>query len=426
MFRKLRNGFLIINMTIISIVMLFAFSVIYISTYNNVKIENQRKLNEAIPLISDRIPGISGLEFSEVRIIPRDFQLSFSLVMNEDGKITRIHSFIDMDEEEYISLGNIAFKERKSYSTIKINGREWMYRIASTEWRTAIGYNSWEATGRNDIQIIFLDITESSSTLNQLLATLTLVGLIMLLIIFAISWYFANKSIKPIAEAWNKQRQFVADASHELKTPLTIINANTEAMLANGKDTVDKQSKWIGYIQDETNRMGKLVNDLLYLARAEDMAAKIEHVPFNISDIVNETVISMEAVIYEKNIDLNVSIEDGLIINGDSAKFKQVIMILLDNAIKYTEIPGTIDVELKKGNKKAYLSVTNTGKGISEKNLPRIFDRFYREDKVRNSEDKSYGLGLSIAKTVVERMGGKISVRSDEKNTIFTIILKLK
>ena len=246
----------------------------------------------------------------------------------------------------------------------------------------------------------------------------------MLGVIYLISIYFAKRAIKGIEEAWDKQKQFVADASHEFKTPIAVINANADALLLEEKR---KNKKWIEYIKAETNRMNRLVTDLLYLATTENMDIEFESVPFNISEIVNNIILSMEAVIYEKKLVLNQNIEEDLYFKGDASKIEQIMIILIDNAIKYTDEAGKIKIDLKRNNKTIEFSVENTGVGIEKENLSKVFDRFYRKDTARTGTDNSYGLGLPIAKAVVERMGGKITVDSTpNKRTKFTIILKVK
>ena len=184
---------------------------------------------------------------------------------------------------------------------------------------------------------MFLDVTMYKKTLFQLLTTLLSVGLIMLFAIFIISLYFANRVIKPISEAWERQKQFVADASHELKTPISIINANYDALLANQEETIKSQLKWLDNLKIGTNRMTKLINDLLSLAQMEDLSFVMQKVPFNMSSAVNEVILSMEAVMAEKDIELISSIKPDIIVKSDPERVKQVITILLDNAVKYTE-----------------------------------------------------------------------------------------
>jgi len=278
----------------------------------------------------------------------------------------------------------------------------------------------------NRFNIVFLDVTAYNKRLFELLTTLLFVGLIMLFVVFIISLYFANRAIKPIAETWEKQKQFVADASHELKTPLSIINANYDALLANQEETIKSQLKWLGYIRIGTDRMTKLINDLLSLAKMDDVNLEIRKIPFNISNAIHDVMLSMEAVVIEKGIKLSHSIEPDIIVKGDSERVKQVVTILFDNAIKYTNENGQIDISLIKSKRQVIYSIKNSGKGIAKQDLPKVFDRFYRADPSRTHESGSYGLGLSIAKTIIDRLGGEIHVKSvEDEFTTFTFTLGL-
>jgi len=170
--------------------------------------------------------------------------------------------------------------------------------------------------------------------------------------------------------------------------------------------------------------MTKLINDLLSLAKMEDMRFAVQEVPFNMSSAVNDVILSMEAVAAEKDIELIRSIEPGIIVKSDSERIKQVVTILFDNAVKYTDKNGYINISLTKSKRHVSFSIKNSGKGIAKEDLPKIFDRFYRVDPSRAQETGSYGLGLSIAKTIVDRLGGEIYADSVENEyAAFTFTL---
>lgn len=433
MLKRLRNRLLLLNMLIISIVMIVAFAIIYIITYTNIQKENQSKL-ESIPRVLSGAPGNPHLQDPQsnpsdarniFQRIPIDYSLSFSIVVESDGKVIDVLSYIDMPNEVYYQVAKKTWSTEKKDGTISFENRKWQYHISSFKNRRLIRVNGDYQVIYNDghYQITFLDISDSSKTLTQLLITFVLVAIVMLFILFGVSFYFANRSIRPIEDNWEKQKQFVADASHELKTPLAIINANTDALLANGEETVNSQKKWIDYIQSEAGRMGKLVNDMLYLAKVEDTPKDQMH--FDISNIVLDVIASMEAVIFEKGIKLSQTIETEIIVKGDGEKIKQAVLILLDNAAKYTNANGNVDITLKRLRNHAIFSVQNSGEGIPADQLPRIFDRFYRSDPSRSQETGGYGLGLSIAKTIIERSDGSIYAESTESGTTFTFELKL-
>ena len=432
MFTKLRNKFLILNMSMTSAVMIAAFAVIYIISYNNVNSEIAKKLNpqDGIQTVIEGTGLHDDIEDSESKTLNRRFSsddtYSFSIQVDGNGRILEIDSPLNMPEETYNKAAEIAWSNRKNNSTIALEGKQWKYSIAQMKKQVIQGDGQSYTVAENKYQIMFLDVTAYKKTLLQLLTTLLSVGLIMLFVIFIISLYFANRVIRPIAEAWERQKRFVADASHELKTPLSIINANYDALLANQEETIKSQLKWLDYIKIGTDRMTKLINDLLSLARMEDMRCEIQRVTFNMSNAIDDVILSIEAVMAKKGIKLTRSIEPDIIVKSDQERIKQVVTILLDNAVKYTDENGQIDISLIKSKRHVTFSIKNSGRGIAKQDLPKIFDRFYRVDPSRTQETGGYGLGLSIAKTIIDRLGGEIYAASIENEyTTFTFTLEL-
>ncbi|MFK7696297.1 sensor histidine kinase [Paenibacillus sp. HJGM_3] len=430
MFTKLRNKFLILNMSITSIVMIAAFAIIYFITYSNIHSEIKRKLSSGsqmqITIEGTDLPENTqkGGTISSVQNFSTDGPLSFSIEVDADGKILKVDSFIDMPDEAYSKAAATAWSNKKNNSAITLEGKQWQYAVTRMSKHVILSNGQQYTADENKYQILFLDVTESDKTLFQLLTTLLFVGLIMLFVIFLISLYFANRAIKPIAETWEKQKQFVADASHELKTPLSIINANYDALLANQEETIKSQIKWLGYIKIGTDRMATLINDLLSLARIEDVNFETRKMPFNMSNVIHDVMLSMEAARIEKRINLSHSVVPDVIVKGDSERVKQVVTILFDNAIKYTNDNGQIEISLRKSKRHVKYHITNSGKGIAKQDLPKVFDRFYRADPSRTHEIVGYGLGLSIAKTIADRLGGEIHVTSVENDcTTFTFTL---
>lgn len=422
MFKKLRKNFILLNMITISTMMVIAFSIIYIFTYQNTTKNLQDKLSN-LPTIAPMFPGDTSDEDVFIGgILPSDYSLSFNMVFNNQGQLIKINSYVDMPMETYVEAANTVLRNNTEFGTTKLESRKWMYQIRPNS-SFEINNSTSLITG-NSHNVVFLDITDTMNNLNNLLFTFILVGIIMLGVIYLISLYFAKKSVEGIESAWIQQKQFVADASHEFKTPIAVINANANALLLENQN---QDSKWIDYIKNETVRMNHLVSDLLYLAAMEDMDNHFESMPVNISNLINKIILSMEAIIYEKDINLEPSIESDIFLQSDASKLEQVMIILIDNAVKYTPAQGNIFISLKRVHKSIEFSVENSGEGIEAEDLDKLFDRFYRKDAARTGIDNSYGLGLPISKVIVERMGGKIKVESTPgKTTKFSIILKSK
>jgi signal transduction histidine kinase len=248
----------------------------------------------------------------------------------------------------------------------------------------------------------------------------------MFLVFLAISIVFANWAVNPVKRAVEKQNRFVADASHELKTPLTVVLANAELLSASPEATVAEKQKQIDHIKSEAGNMSMLVHDMLTLAKSDfSKKKKIKYSPVNASEILNSVVLAFEAPVFESGKKLKSEIADSLYIGGDEKALERLFYILLDNAVKYSNEGGDIDVFLYEAAGKVNLTVRNSGLPIPKEHLTHIFDRFYRPDDARARRYGGFGLGLSIAKDTVEKHGGKISVESsDEIGTAFNVSFK--
>lgn len=417
MFKELRNKFLILNLVIISVMMIIAFTSIYLITYNNVHSDIQielHKLSEVnfkpheLPFLRKGIPSTpSPKDAPDIPARKRSF--TFTLTMDASWDIVAVSSVFDMDNEFYETAKNAALHQYKIKGAFKLDSSHWAFITKKH---------------KDEYKIFFLDITSQQNFLANLIYTFLIVACITLVFIFFISRFFANKAINPIKKAFDKQKQFIADASHELKTPLAVISTNVDVLLSNSAEAINSESKWLYYIKSETERMAKLTNDLLYLTQVDYSDIKTIFTDFNLSETALNIILTMEAIIFENNLYLKYDIDPDIIICGNMEQIKQVIMILLDNAAKYTNTMGYINISLKKHYNHSILSVTNTGEGIPEEDLDKIFDRFYRIDKARSREKGGHGLGLAIAKSIAQQHNGKISVKSTlHESTSFRIEL---
>ncbi len=234
----------------------------------------------------------------------------------------------------------------------------------------------------------------------------------------------ASIALKPVEESWSKQRQFVADASHELKTPLSVIMANTEIIASHKDETVESQMKWIENTREESKRMASLIADLLFLAKHDD-GHQAQFDAVDLSDCVETAALSYDAVFYENNKDFRSEISANVSVSGNVGQIKQLIAILLDNANKYSVGRGNIFMSLNSTGKKAVLAVSNDSEELSAENLSHLFDRFYTVDKSRNTDKGGNGLGLSIAKTICQNHGGDLNVAYGGGKITFTAEIPL-
>ena len=241
---------------------------------------------------------------------------------------------------------------------------------------------------------------------------------VSLIIIYSISKKVANIIVKPVNETLEKQKQFISDASHELKTPLAVIEANADVL-----ENEIGENKWLTYIQNETDSMDKLINELLLLAKIENINNVKDYEQFNLSEYV-ETIASMfESIAFEKQIKIVTKIKNEISINGNKQDIEHIVSTLVDNAIKHSEVGKDVEVELLEEKSNIILQVKNYGESIPKEQQDKIFERFYRVDKSRNRSEKRYGLGLAIAKSTVEKYNGKISVECKNGITIFKVVI---
>ncbi len=244
--------------------------------------------------------------------------------------------------------------------------------------------------------------------LSKLLAGLLIGGAGGLALAGVGGWWLAGKSLRPVQVAFNRQHAFVSDASHELRTPLAVIRANAEFLQQEQPENPEVRD-----IISETDRLSSLVDALLAVARDDD-SVRADHLPVDLSEVIAATVASFHPLAEEHGLALTHAEPSGLIVLGDREQLRQVLVILLDNAVRYTPAGGRIHVQARPDGREALLTVHDTGIGITEAALERVFERFYRADEARNRQSGGVGLGLAIARELVTRHGGKISVTSTE------------
>ncbi len=266
--------------------------------------------------------------------------------------------------------------------------------------------------------VAFMDNTVSESGLNTLLHNVLIIGGAAILAMFFIALHLSGRIIRPLEENDRRQKQFISDASHELKTPVAVIGANAEMLSREIGD-----SGWLANIRYENERMGGLVRQLLDLSRAESAEAPMEPVDF--SRIVTGEALAFEMLAFDQGKTIQSDIEQGVRLTGNPTQLTQIVSILLDNAIRHST-GNEVGISLKRQGHHAVLSVINDGEEIPPDKLAHLFDRFYRADEARGGEGLHYGLGLSIAKAVAEKHSGRISVSCRDGKVSFTASIPIK
>ena len=274
-------------------------------------------------------------------------------------------------------------------------------------------------TGLLSTRIAFTDSTLEQATLRSLLTGSLLIGLAALAVLFACSYVLSGAVTRPVDRAWQQQKQFLSDASHELKTPLTVILSSAELL---EQSAAPEQKQYVDNVRAESRRMKRLVEDMLTLSRVERGGEHLPDTTADLSDAAADAALRFEPVAYEAGHTLSYDIAPGLLVRGDSGKLEQAVAVLLDNAIKYAA-PGTeVRLDAARQGKNACLWVENEGDPIPADKLPHIFDRFYRADESR-TDGGSFGLGLPIASAIVEAHRGTLRCDSGGHTTRFTITL---
>lgn len=267
--------------------------------------------------------------------------------------------------------------------------------------------------------IVFSDTTTENATLKHLFYSCLAIFFVAMVVFLGVSVLLSQWVIKPVAKAWDQQRQFVADASHELKTPLSVIMANAELMLSDDTSEADRKS-FSKNILSMTYQMRSLVENMLEMARVDNGTLKMKSGTVDFSQLVSDAALSFQLLYEEKGLGLRCAVADGICMHGSEQHLYQVLDVLLDNALKYSTPNGMVSVDLTQNGHTSTLAVSSPGEPISKDDLKNIFKRFYRADKAR-AMNGSYGLGLSIAESIVEAHKGKIWAESKNGYNIFYV-----
>lgn len=390
MLKKLRIKFVCINMAIVTVMLGIIFVVLLTLTKRSLEQESIQMMQN---ILSNPMQMSRPNEFSDDIRLPY-----FAVQIDPGGKPVSVGGgYFDLSDDEL--LLEILEVSNKQYEQIGILSD---YHLRYIRMNTPTGQS-----------VVFADITSEQATLNHLLKICGLIGAACFLSFLGISILLARWAVKPVDEAWKQQRQFVADASHELKTPLTVIMTNAELLQTPDFTEADRR-QFSGNILSMSKQMRGLVESLLELARVDNGVVKQDFCRVNFSDIVSDALLPFEPVFFEKGLKLSSKIETDIVLNGSAEHLKQVVDIFLDNAQKYSSPGGETIVTLERaGHKRCLLKVANQGPPVSEEELKEIFKKFYRADHAR-SMNQSYGLGLSIAQGIVLEHHGRIWAESRE------------
>ena len=383
MFKKLRIKFILTTMILMTSILLILLGTVY----GSVKRSNENLLFSELNHPND---------FNE----NNNYNTGLFIFYNSSSEKLQYNTSYELEETQVVEIVNEVVLDNNESGFIRYGDKKYAYSIKPSP---------------KIIQITLKDSTAYDNAMAKLNITLIIILIITLLLIFLVSVLLANNAVKPVENAYMSQKQFIADASHELKTPLAIIKTNLD--LIEDKN----QNKWLQYISFQTERMSNLINNLLFLAKIDNNEKVGIEAEFDLSDTITKQILSFEAIIYENNLMLNCNIQEGIKVKGDKEGINQLVGILVDNAIKYAYKDTTINISLYESKQKIFISVQNRGENISSEDAEKIFERFYRIDKSRDREKGGYGLGLAIAKSIVDKYKGKITAESIDNLTTFKV-----
>lgn len=269
----------------------------------------------------------------------------------------------------------------------------------------------------NGTLMVLTDRTAEIDMMRKLKRTTLIVGIISIIFLSAAAYFLSGFIVSPLKQTFEKQKQFISDASHELKTPLTVISTNADVL-----EGEIGENKWLNYIQDQADRMNVLVNDLLSLSRLENNKRDFITGVFNLSRAVTNAALPFECQAFESQKNFILNIEEDIYLNGSEQHIKQMTGIFIDNALKYSKDGGTVRVSLTKEDNKAVFAVYNTGSGVPEEDVDKLFERFYRSDESRTRSTGGYGLGLAIAKSIIDKHKFKVQVENQEGKSICFVV----
>ncbi len=306
-----------------------------------------------------------------------------------------------------VKLQTLIQRHKYQHFTVNLNQQSAVYRVIYVPLTKVVQQNQvgYIVTATN--------VAREMAVLHRLKSVLLLVGVLGTLIAIMAGFFLAGRAMRPIRKAWQRQIQFVADASHELRTPLAVIQSNLGIVLDHSDQTVLDNLEWINNAHSEARRLAKLVEDLLTLARSDSQTAGVQLQPVDLTKLVPHVVELFETVAIVKRLELESDLSGEIHIMGDRDRLQQLFVILLDNACKYTSEGGKVRVTVALDKNTAVVQIEDTGQGIADADLNRVFERFFRADEARHrGETGGAGLGLAIAKWIVEAHQGKIMLKS--------------
>ena len=381
---------------------------------------------------------ITGMNFINYQTVTADADYTLQLIAKNKGQFPEPE--MDRNVKMTFVLSPEAPYESRYFSVLLDENKEALHidtsKIKAIDEKSAVQYASLALQdGRrtaflenyrflrhsetNTTRIIFLDCGRNIDAYYSFLKSSIVMGVIGYVGFFFVVLFFSNKILRPVTESYEKQRRFITDAGHELKTPLAIIKANADVL-----EMEQGENGWLEGIQEQVRRLTDLTADLVYLSRMDEADNALPMIDFPFSDVVSETAVAFQALALTQNKSFRCSIPPMLSLNGNEKSIRQLVNILMDNALKYSPEGGIVSLTVVKRNRQIQMTVFNSTESVIEKeNLDHLFDRFYRVDSSRNSTTGGYGIGLSVAQAIVAAHNGKISASTTDGKSLEIFVL---
>lgn len=399
MIKRLRWKFVLINMTIVTIMLCVIFSLMYSFTRMDLESKSIAMMRS---IAADPVgQGSPAEQDREVRLP------YFTLELGREKEIIATGGgYYDLSNQQF--LQGVVQDVLGNHAAVGVL-EEYNLRYC-------------RVTTPGNQTLVFADISSEQATLQNLVRSCVVVGVVSFFAFLGLSVFLARWAVHPVEQAWREQKQFVADASHELKTPLTVITTNAELLQQPGLDE-ESRERLSGNVLGTARHMRGLLEQMLELARGDQQSGQTAYQPLDLGEVVTGQVLTYEAVFFEEGLELESRGEESLSVLGDPVELRQVVDVLLDNARKYSNPGGKTVVTLRRdGRRKCLLSVSNPGPEIPPQDLPHLFQRFYRSDRAR-TRGESFGLGLAIAQSIVQRHRGRIWAQSRQGVNTFYVEL---
>jgi len=412
MFRKLRLKLMLVNLSVIALLFFLLITGTYFFVQGQL-VDGEKHMMHRMSrdLVMDKFidfPPGPPPDYDQENDGPPRPMISF-IKIDPTGTIIKTSPHISLTKTQLSQFALEAQKAGKTEGRLLFDKTEYHYQI------TPLADNQ-------GVFIIFNDFQRERNLLQTLVTGLSITGIICMILSIFGSLFMVNKAMIPIQKSWQQQKDFLADASHEFRTPLAVIQTNLEIVRDNPEETVQSQEHWLSNIHEETLCMTKLVESLLFLARADSHQQLVNKDHFLLDQAIILATELFRPIIVNQGIALDLQVKTTIPYCGDEAKLRQVVGILLDNALRHTPTGGKITISLENSQQGIVLSVTDTGEGIHPEHLDKIFKRFYQSDSSRSQGGT--GLGLSIAKWIVENHNGSISaVSTPGKGSTFNVLL---